>query len=73
MITCDQVMKALEEGIDPERRDAHLRSIEAHLESCPDCQQCAELLAKTVAYYREYIPSVPVDLHTAILDKLGVN
>jgi anti-sigma factor RsiW len=64
---CKEILAQLSDYIDSELATCLCAEIEAHLDSCPDCQVMVDTLRKTVTLYRQCPPDeLPADVRARL-------
>ncbi len=73
MTTCKQFLSELNDFLDPQETiDAELRrTLESHLNECPNCWVVCDTTKKTIQIYKGMQPQViPSDVHDRLLKAL---
>ncbi|MCF8267755.1 MAG: zf-HC2 domain-containing protein [Ignavibacteriales bacterium] len=71
-VTCSEVVRHICDNLGEQLNSPKCLAIKEHIAECPDCSKYLNSVEKTIDLYRQYNFEVTDDVHSRLLDKLGL-
>ncbi|MGE5436447.1 MAG: hypothetical protein ACM3O3_04405 [Syntrophothermus sp.] len=72
-LTCKDVMKHICDNLGEDIDSEKCKDFKEHLNSCNCCQNYFKSVEKVIEFYKEYNFNLPKDVHSRLMDCLGLD
>ncbi len=70
---CKEVMSHICDSLGEDLDSPKCIAIKNHLDECPDCSNYFKSVEKTIDFYKKYNVDLPVEVHSRLINFLGLD